>query len=264
MSSIYSCDDKYETMIKGAPESLLPRATMILVDGEVRPLTDDDKTLITDQVTSYAQDAMRVLAFAYKINDTLDKEHAEQDIIWVGLQAMIDPAREEVKDAIDVCREAGVRVVMITGDNLQTAQAIAATLGITGQAMTGNDLETIDDDELLKVIDEYGVFARVNPSHKQRLVMLLQQQGNIVAMTGDGVNDAPALKQSDIGVAMGITGTDVSKEASDMILLDDNFTTIVSAIEEGRGIYDNIEKFVNFLLSTNVAEVLILFIMSMM
>lgn len=263
MTSIYRHDSHFETMTKGAPESVLPICTHILIDGKVQKITKKDRDLILTQVQNLAEQAMRVLAFAYKISDHNDKNNAESDLVFVGLQAIIDPAREEVKDAIAVCHQAGVRVVMITGDNLQTAKAIARRLDITGEAMTGAELEQLSDELLFDTIDNYGVFARVNPSHKQRLIKMLQRKGNVVAMTGDGVNDAPALKQADIGVAMGITGTDVSKEASDMILLDDNFTTIVGAIEEGRGIYDNIKKFVNFLLSTNLAEVLILFVMSM-
>lgn len=264
MTSIYTHAGQYEMFAKWAPESLLPLSTHILDNGTVRVITDTDREYIINQTTQLAEQAMRVLAFAYKVDEKFDKEQAESNFIFVGLQAIIDPAREEVKEAIAVCKQAGIRVVMITGDNIQTAKAIATRLNITGKAMTGTDLEQLSDTQLFEIIEEYGIFARVNPSHKQRLVQTLQKKGNVVAMTWDGVNDAPALKQSDIGVAMGITGTDVSKEASDMILLDDNFTTIVSAVEEGRGIYDNIKKFVNFLLSTNMAEVLILFILSMM
>ena len=260
MSSIYTYHDNYEIFVKWAVESLLPVCTQILDKGNVRPLTPEDKERILQHNQTFASQAMRVLWFAYKqtVNHP-DKSNAEVELIFVGLQAIIDPAREEVKDAIMVCHDAGIKVMMITGDNLQTAQAIAEKLHIPGKAMQGSDLQLLSDEELFDIIDEYGVFARVNPSHKQRLVQLLQKKGHIVAMTGDGVNDAPALKQADIGVAMGITGTDVSKEASDMVLLDDNFTTIVSAVEEGRWIYDNIKKFVNFLLSTNLWEVLILF-----
>lgn len=264
MSVLYKNDQSsYEVFVKWALESLLVICTKILDKGVVRDLTHDDKQHILEVNTTFAKEAMRVLAFAYKQTDAHDKENMESDLIFVGLQAMIDPARGEVKDAIKVCHEAGIRVIMITGDNIQTAQAIAEKLDITWKSMQWADIEKLSDDELFACVDEYGVFARVNPSHKQKLVQLLQKKWYIVAMTGDGVNDAPALKQADIGVAMGITGTDVSKEAADMILLDDNFTTIVHAVEEWRGIYDNIRKFVNFLLSTNLGEVLIIFIMSM-
>ncbi len=264
MSSVYTNAQGYEVLTKGAVESLLPCCTHILEQGVVRDLTEQDKEKILEANSSFAQGAMRVLGFAYKQTNEIDKETMESWLIFVWLQAMIDPAREEVRDAIAVCAEAGIRVIMITGDNIQTAIAIAKRLNITWKAMQGVEIEKLSDEELLTVLEEYNVFARVNPSHKQRLVSLLQQKGHIVAMTGDGVNDAPALKQADIGVAMWITGTDVSKEAADIILLDDNFTTIVHAVEEWRGIYDNIKKFVNFLLSTNLWEVLIIFTMSML
>lgn len=267
MSIVYDHDDACALMVKWAPEMLLPRCTTLLDQGVVRPLTDQDREMILQHNSAFAQQAMRVLWCAYRQMPDFDEESkttAESDLIFVGLQGIIDPPRMEVKAAIQTCHEAGIQVIMITGDNIQTAQAIAAQLGITGDAMQWSELATLSDEELLKIIDRYGVFARVNPEHKQRLIKLLKQQWHVVAMTGDGVNDAPALKQADIGIAMGITGTDVSKEASDMILLDDNFTTIVGAIEEWRGIYDNIKKFVNFLLSTNFGEVLIIFVTSVL
>ncbi|HMT27393.1 MAG TPA: HAD-IC family P-type ATPase, partial [Candidatus Absconditabacterales bacterium] len=173
-----------------------------------------------------------------------------------------DPPREEAKHAIEKCKEAGIRVVMITGDNLITAQAIGEQLGIHGKAMLGADFEKIENKAA--IIDEIGIFARVNPAHKQIIVNLLQAEGNVVAMTGDGVNDAPALKMADIGVSMGITGTDVAKQSSDMILIDDNFASIVNAVEEGRGIYDNIQKFVGYLLASNIGEILIVFVASLL
>lgn len=267
MSMIYQHDESYVSMVKWAPEMLIQSCTHILDNGVVRAITDSDKKSIHATNTLWASDAMRVLWFAYKqiknFNEE-EKKNAESDLIFVWLQGIIDPPRMEVKSAIQTCHDAGIQVVMITGDNIQTAQAIATQLGITGKAMQWSELEHLSDEELLPIISEYGIFARVNPEHKMRLIRLLKKSGKVVAMTGDGVNDAPALKQADIGIAMGITGTDVSKEASDMILLDDNFSTIVGAIEEWRGIYDNIKKFVNFLLSTNFWEVLIIFVTSLM
>ncbi len=262
MTTIYEHHGQYHIFSKWAPESLLENVTQLQENGNIRPITDQDRESILQQTNTFADDALRVLAFAYKVSDDKAKDKAESDLIFVGLQAIIDPAREEVKEAIAVCNNAGIRVIMITWDNIKTAQAIAGQLNITGKAMTWTELDLLSDEELLKDLHDYSIFARVNPSHKQRLVKLLQSTGHIVAMTWDGVNDAPALKQADIGVAMGITWTDVSKQAADIILLDDNFTTIVHAIEEWRGIYDNIKKFVNYMLSTNMSEVLILFVMS--
>ncbi|MBU0535415.1 MAG: cation-translocating P-type ATPase, partial [Nanoarchaeota archaeon] len=202
--------------------------------------------------------ALRVLGFAYKKLSKRDtRKTYEKDLVFVGLQGMIDPPREEVKGAIAKCEKAGIKVVMITGDFIGTAVAIARDLGISGKAITGEELENMDLDSNVESI---GVYARVNPEHKLKIIESLKRKGHIVAMTGDGVNDAPALKKSDIGIAMGITGTDVSKEASDMILLDDNFSTIVNAIEEGRGVYDNIKKFFAFLISGNIGEVMIIFL----
>ncbi len=265
MSMIYEYDHNYTIMTKWAPEILLSYCTSILDNNVVRPLTEQDRETILHHNSDFATHAMRVLWFAYRqVSDYNQdsKTNIESDLIFVWLQWIIDPPRMEVKAAIQTCHEAGIQVIMITGDNIQTAQAIAGQLGITGEAMQWSELAILSDEELLKIIDRYGVFARVNPEHKQRLIKLLKQQWHIVAMTGDGVNDAPALKQADIGIAMGITGTDVSKESSDMILLDDNFTTIIGAIEEWRWIYDNIKKFVNFLLSTNFGEVCIIFAIS--
>jgi len=203
-----------------------------------------------------------VLAFAYKPLDT-DKEvdeSDENDLTFVGLQAMIDPPRDEVRDAIHRCRSAGIRSVMITGDYALTAQAIAHQLGIEGNAVSGEEIEKMHDDALKKTVKETSIFSRVNPEHKIRIVRALRETGEVVAMSGDGINDAPALKEADIGIAMGITGTDVTKETADMVLLDDRYTSIVKAVEQGRGIYENIKKFVNYLLSSNLGEVLILFI----
>ena len=187
-------------------------------------------------------------------------ESDENDLVFVGLQGMIDPPREEVRGAIDKCRNAGIRSVMITGDYELTAQAIARQLGIEGDAVSGEELENMNDEALRRRVKEISIFARVNPEHKIRIVRALRDTGEVVAMSGDGINDAPALKEADIGIAMGITGTDVTKETADMVLLDDKYTSIVRAVEQGRGIYENIKKFVNYLLSSNLGEVLILFL----
>ena len=245
--------------VKGAPEELLKKCDFILKNGNVEKLTNQGKEKIQKQNQTFAENALRVLGFAYRpAKDNNDKE--EQNLIFVGLQAMIDPPRLEVKDAVKTCKEAGIRVIMITGDNKITAQAIAKELGIEGEAITGEELDKMSDTELKKEITKIWIFARVSPQHKQRIVKFLQQKGNVVAMTGDGVNDAPALKHANIGISMGITGTEVAKEASDMVLLDDNFTTIVQAIEEGRGIYNNIRKFINVMLASNFAEIFIIFL----
>jgi Ca2+-transporting ATPase len=210
----------------------------------------------------FASQALRVLAFAYKPlpSETHITVPDEMDLVFVGLQGMIDPPRDEVRGAIERCRHAGIRSIMITGDYALTAQAIANQLGIEGDAMSGDELENLDDETLKKTVREISIFSRVNPEHKIRLVRTLREVGEVVAMSGDGINDAPALKEADIGIAMGITGTDVTKETADMVLLDDRYTSIVKAVEQGRGIYENIQKFVNYLLSSNLGEVLILFI----
>jgi Ca2+-transporting ATPase len=210
----------------------------------------------------FASQALRVLAFAYKPLKSGKNvgESDEQDLIFVGLQGMIDPPRDEVRSAIDRCKNAGIRSMMITGDYALTAQAIAHRLGIEGDAVRGEELEKMDDEALKKTVEEISIFSRVNPEHKIRIVRALRESGEVVAMSGDGINDAPALKEADIGIAMGITGTDVTKETADMVLLDDKYTSIVKAVEQGRGIYENIKKFVNYLLSSNLGEVLILFV----
>lgn len=244
---------------KWAPEILIEKCWYIFIDGKVKKMTEEQKESILTQNKKFAKSALRVLWFAYKIVEAGD-EISESDLIFVWLQAMIDPPRLEVEESILQCKNAWIRVVMITGDNVLTAKAIADEIAITGMVMDGLDLDKISDIDLEKIIDNIGIFARVTPMHKLRIIKILKKKWNIVAMTWDGINDAPALKHSDIGLAMGITGTDVAKEASDVILLDDNFSTIVNAIYEWRWIYDNIKKFVNYLLSTNFAEILIIFI----
>ncbi len=260
MTTINSFKDNKVAFTKGAPEIVVELCTKILVNGKIERLTRPEKLKIIQRNEEFANQALRVLGFAYKplgSHDNLDS--CEKDMIFVGLQAMIDPPRAEAKESIKECQEAGIKVIMITGDHLITASAIAKELGLEGEAVIGSALDELSDLQLEAKLDKISVFARVNPSHKLRIVNILRRKGHVVAMTGDGVNDAPALKKADLGIAMGVTGTDVAKEASDMILLDDNFTTIVGAVKEGRIIYDNIRKFVQYLLSSNIGEVLTLF-----
>ncbi len=253
-------EDENNTMAytKGAPEMMLPHCTRMWGEhGEV-PMTESDRKQILDAAAAMAKKALRVLAIARKGDVGLDS--AQQGMKFLGLVGMIDPPRPEAKAAIATCKTAGIKVVMITGDHPVTAEAIARELGIavTGKTVTGAELEAMDDAALVSQIDEIEVYARVSPAHKLRIVTALQAQGEIVAMTGDGVNDAPALKKADIGVAMGITGTDVSKEAAAMTLTDDNFASIVAAVEEGRGIFGNIKKYLMYLLSSNIGEIIIM------
>ncbi len=251
MTTVHKQDNKKISYTKGAPDVILERCNRILINGRVQRLDHLQKKVIQQQNEAFANDALRVLGFAYKDKFSSLKE-TEQKMIFAGLQAMIDPPREEVKQSLKICKDAGIRVIMITGDQLATAKAIAAELGISGKAVSGIELEGL---ELEQEIKDINIFARVNPEHKLQIVKALKKQGEIVAMTGDGVNDAPALKKADIGISMGISGTEVAKEASDIILLDDNFSSIVNAIEEGRGVYDNIKKFFAFLFSSNIGEV---------
>ncbi|MCH7568000.1 MAG: calcium-translocating P-type ATPase, SERCA-type [Nanoarchaeota archaeon] len=243
---------------KGASERVVEKCDRIMINGRVTRLRADIKKKILDKNDEFAKQALRVLAFAYK--EHKKSESLESNLIFIGLQGMRDPPRKEVKGAIKTCKEAGIRVIMVTGDNRHTAEAIAKDIGIIGESIDGMEFMKLNGREQAKIISEVSIFSRVEPGHKMRIVELLQKEGNIVAMTGDGVNDAPALKKADIGIAMGIKGTDVAKETSDMILLDDNFVSIVSSVEEGRGIYENIKKFVNYLLSSNIAEVLVIFL----
>ena len=253
---------------KGAVDSLLDRCTRIMEDGEVRKLTDKDTGAILEAAEKMSDDALRVLAGAYRNleegidPESLDMKQVERDLIFLGMVGMIDPPREEVKDSIRECREAGIIPVMITGDHRITALAIARELGIAEkdqESVSGADIGKMTDEELRERARTVRVFARVSPEHKVRIVRALRANGNIVSMTGDGVNDAPSLRSADIGVAMGITGTDVAKGASDMVLMDDNFNTIVKAVEEGRNIYRNIKKSITFLLSCNAGEIITVF-----
>ncbi|SEB44303.1 calcium-translocating P-type ATPase, SERCA-type [Paenibacillus sp. GP183] len=255
---------------KGAPDVLLQHCSYMLWDGKVIPFTPTLKHKVMAANEGMAKNALRVLGLAYreiKSTDRLDDDaDVEHGLVFVGLTGMIDPPRKEVREAISKCRKAGIKTVMITGDHQTTAEAIAKQLGMipgNGISLSGQQLSLITDDELDAKVDETYVFARVSPEHKLRIVKSLQRKGHVVAMTGDGVNDAPAIKAADIGIAMGITGTDVTKEASSLILSDDNFATIVAAIEEGRGIYENIRKFIRYLLASNVGEILTMFIAMM-
>jgi Ca2+-transporting ATPase len=259
MSTVHKDQTGYITAIKGAPDVVLAHASHILVHGKKLPLTKERRDEILKANSEFASDALRVLGFALKEHASIPRSEtaAEEGLVFIGLQAMIDPPRKEVAAVISrVKKEAGMRVVMITGDHIDTAKAIARDLNITGDAITGVELDQLSQDQFEQKVEEISVYARVNPEHKIRIVQALKKKGHQVAMTGDGVNDAPAIKAADIGIAMGITGTDVTKEAADLILLDDQFLTIIAAIEEGRGIFDNVRKFVNFLLSANIAEVI--------
>jgi Ca2+-transporting ATPase len=255
---------------KGAPDVLLQHCSYMLWEGKVIPFTPTLKQRVMAANEGMAKNALRVLGLAYrevKSTDHLgDGEDVENGLVFVGLTGMIDPPRKEVRESISKCRKAGIKTVMITGDHQTTAEAIAKQLGMipsNGISLSGQQLSLITDDELDAKVDDIYVFARVSPEHKLRIVKSLQRKGHVVAMTGDGVNDAPAIKAADIGIAMGITGTDVTKEASSLILSDDNFSTIVAAIEEGRGIYENIRKFIRYLLASNVGEILTMFIAMM-
>jgi P-type Ca2+ transporter type 2C len=252
--------------VKGAPERIIEKCNHVLIEGEVRLLTATLKASIMKAVDSMSNNALRCIAGAYKDSGIVTNSTVERDLIFIGVAGMIDPPRPEVKDAVLRCKIAGIRAVMITGDHKNTAFAIGKELDICKEAsevVTGEDLDKMTDRELASVIDKASIFARVSPNHKLRIVRAFKGKKKIVAMTGDGVNDAPAVKEADIGISMGISGTDVTKEASSMILMDDNFATIVAAVEEGRVIYDNIRKFIRYLLSCNLGEVLTMFLASL-
>ncbi len=257
MTTLHHTKSGTVSYTKGAPDIILASCNRILINGTVQKLDPKKKKEIIAQNEILAANALRLLGFAYN-TEVKKKGDTEKEMIFVGLQAMIDPPRKEVKEAVLKCLEAGIKVVMITGDQLNTAKAIAKEIGIVGAAVTGQELNEMKN--LASELDDIAIFARVDPEHKLRIVEAFQKKGFTVAVTGDGINDAPALKRADLGIAMGVTGTDVAKEAADMILLDDNFNSIVSAVEEGRGIYDNIQKFVNYLLSSNLAEIMVIFL----
>lgn len=265
MSVVFQEKDKKTAYVKGAPERIIERCKYILMDKDIIPLNYEIKKRVIKQVENMSYNALRCIAAAYTENVATLGENIEENLIFIGIAGMKDPPRNEAKDAVLKCKMAGIRPVMITGDHKNTAFAIAKELGICKneeEVMIGEDIDKLSEKELLSRINKLSVFARVSPKHKLRIVKAFKKKNNIVAMTGDGVNDAPAVKEADIGVSMGISGTDVTKEASSMILLDDNFATIVSAVEEGRTIYDNIRKFIRYLLSCNLGEVLTMFLAS--
>ena len=263
MSTIHDLGGKFVQYTKGGPDVVLARCTTYWEDGQAKPMTEEKRTQIMAENKAMADKALRVLAAAKRDWDQKPSdnspEYLEQELCFLGLTGMIDPVRPEVKDAIAQCRSAGIRPVMITGDHKDTAVAIAKELGIitdASEAITGSELDLISDEDLCEAVKKYGVYARVQPEHKTRIVNAWKANGCITAMTGDGVNDAPSIKSADIGVGMGITGTDVTKNVADMVLADDNFATIVTAVGEGRRIYDNIRKAIQFLLASNMSEVL--------
>lgn len=270
MTTVHSASGKRKfAFVKGAPEIVLARCTKILKNGKIQKITEEDRTRTLQINEAMAKQALRNLGFAFKeLPESTAKfdEKIEDGLTFVGIMGMIDPSREEVKDAIHICRKAGIRVVMVTGDHKLTAIAVAKELNLLGEneeegkVLTGEDMDRLSDEQLIEMVEKVVIYARVSPEHKMRIVKAWKARGHVVAMTGDGVNDAPALKLSDIGVAMGITGTEVTKEASDMVLADDNFASIVKAVKEGREIYDNIKKYLTFLLRCNIMEILVMFI----
>ncbi|MBR5305363.1 MAG: cation-translocating P-type ATPase, partial [Oscillospiraceae bacterium] len=271
MSTLHNVDGVVTQYTKGAPDEVIKRCTHYTEDGKVKTFTEEKRTEILAKNKEFADQALRVLAAAYKtytdVPTDQTSENLEKDMIFIGLTGMIDPVRPEVVDAIRECRAAGIRPVMITGDHKDTAVAIAKQLGIItdeSQALSGSQLDELDDDFYFENIENYAVYARVQPQHKTKIVKTFKEKGYVCAMTGDGVNDAPSIKTSDIGVAMGITGTDVTKNVADMVLADDNFATIVGAVEEGRRIYDNIRKSIQFLLASNMSEVVGIFTATLM
>ncbi len=271
MTTMHQDNDGILVLTKGAPDVLLKHCTAIQINGIQKSINEKNLNRIQAANSAMAEGALRVLAMAYKriqsIPEDLSPSNVERDLIFVGLVGMIDPPRVEVKDSVRICREAGIRPIMITGDHRDTATAIAKELNIITserEVLTGPQLDQLSEQQLQKVISKYSVYARVSPEHKVKIVNAWKAEGKVVAMTGDGVNDAPALKMADIGVGMGITGTDVTKSVSDMVLSDDNFSTIVLAIKEGRKIYSNIRKAIQFLLSANIGEVITLFVATML
>ncbi len=265
MSTVNQAGSSVRVYAKGAPEVIIGKCDRILHDGSVTALTEEQKKIIQSHVNLLAYNALRVLGFAYKDTNQVSEysnEDVEANLVYIGLMGLMDPPREEVTRAIQQSKNSGIRPVMITGDHKSTAVAVAREVGILSgeesEVITGSDLSSMTDSELLNRVDEVSVYARVSPEHKVRIAQALRARGNIVAMTGDGVNDAPAIKTADIGIAMGIKGTDVTKEAADMVLADDNFATIVNAVEQGRVIYDNIRKFMRFMISSNFDEMIVI------
>lgn len=270
MTTVHNIDGEITAYVKGALDELLELCDTVLTSNGIRPITNEDKEKILNLNNTLSSEALRVLGFTKKILNKVpedEEENVEFNLTFIGIVGMIDPPRLEVPNSIKTCKNAGIRTIMITGDHVITAKAIAKELGIydkNTKAITGTELDNMTDEELDKAVETTSVFARVSPNHKLRIVNSLKRNGEVVAMTGDGVNDAPALNKADIGISMGINGTDVAKDASDMILLDDDFTTIVYAIKEGRRVYKNIQKVIQFLLAGNIAEILTLFIATLL
>jgi P-type Ca2+ transporter type 2C len=266
MSTIHETENGKTVFIKGAPDIIISRCNYLYSNGNISRLSQEDKEQIIKTNHEMAARALRVLGFAYRILGKEDEEFSEkieQDLVFVGLQAMFDPPREKVRESIARCETAGIKTIIITGDHKLTAIAVAKELGLFKEAsiaLSGDELDGLDDKKLKSIVDDVAVYARVSPEHKVRILEALKAKGHVVAMTGDGVNDAPALKKADIGIAMGITGTDVAKEASDIILADDNFSSIVDAVEEGRGIYSSLKQFIQYTLSSNLGEILVIFL----
>ena len=266
MTTVHEADGRYIAYTKGAPDVILNKCKFICIDGNISELTEEDRKRILQTNQDMAEGALRVLGFSYKPLEpgySTEPQVLEDELIFVGLQAMIDPPREGVREAIARCRDAGIKTVVITGDHKLTAVAIAKELGLFKEgdrAISADELDKLSDKELNDIVEDIVIYARVSPLHKVKILSALKDKGHIVAMTGDGINDAPALKKADIGIAMGITGTDVAKEASDMVLTDDNFASIVNAVEEGRGIYSSIKQFVQYTLSSNLGEILVIFV----
>jgi len=266
MSVIVRENGKKICYVKGAPERIIEKCKYILINDKIVPFEGRYRLNVLKQVDKMSSEALRCIAGAYKLDNLVNNSSIERDLIFIGVAGMIDPPRKEAFNAVQKCATAGIKVIMITGDHRNTAFAVGKELNIcssSNEVMTGSELDNLNDKEIRKVVDRIKVFARVSPKHKLRIVKALKKKGYVVSMTGDGVNDAPAVKEADIGISMGISGTDVTKEASSMILLDDNFATIVSAVEEGRVIYDNIRKFIRYLLSCNLGEVLTMFLSSL-
>lgn len=262
MTTVYKDGESYIAFTKGAPEKVLAASSYLQDKDNKKRMSEEEKMRINSQMEEMAKQGFRVLALAYKKVREIKDSEIEKNLIFLGFVGMIDPPRPEVKQAIENCKEAGIKVIMITGDHKLTALAVAKEIGLierdSEEVLTGEELDKMSQEELEEKVEKTAIYARVSPQHKSRIVKVLKKKGHVVAVTGDGVNDAPALKKADIGVAMGIKGTDVAKEASEMVLLDDNFATIVSAVEEGRGIYDNIRKFVRFLLCVNFDEIFLI------
>jgi len=260
MSVIRKVDEKFISYVKGAPEKIIERAEYELIEGKMIRLDEKGKERLIKVYEKMAKEGLRVLGFAYKevpsfLKKKLEEKDAESNLIIVGFQGMIDPPRPEVKNAIKSCYEAGINILMVTGDSRLTAESIAKQIGLKGKSVDSNELQNMSDRELFKNIKSIAIFSRISPKDKLRIINILKQRNEIVAMTGDGVNDALALKRADIGISMGIRGTDVARDSSDIVLIDDNFASIVEGVKEGRKIYDNIKKFIKFLLSANFSEV---------